>query len=237
MVKVLVPVFLSTFLLLCGGAAHERPEVSKQQKAIARLSAEVEAHAGGGEEYAAAMAALASGTTCGAGTMKAAMEAARKLANDGEREVILGALEKIKAGERMLQCVRRERCRLPAHPLAAAAAAPSLPAPRRHPLPISLTHTHTHVHTRPPAAPPARRRTPRSLGKNKIGDAGAAALAKALPASQLTALVYVHTPVPPPRRCPLHDATRSLSPSHTHARRAPRTPPHAMQFVAQQDRR
>jgi hypothetical protein len=41
------------------------------------------------------------------------------------------------------------------------------------------------------------------LSKNKIGDAGAAALAKALATSQLTALVYVRAPLPPTRRCPL----------------------------------
>ena len=58
-----------------------------------------------------------------------------------------------------------------------------------------------HAHTRPPAASPAQRRTPRSLWNNKIGDAGAAALAKALPTSQLAYLRYVHAPPPPPCRC------------------------------------
>jgi hypothetical protein len=194
MVKALV--LLSTFLLLC--AAHERPEVSKQQEAIARLGAEMEAHAGA-KEYAAAagkqeeleaataalgevtrlegelatlaeakkyaaaaakqeeleavVAALASGTTCGAGTMEAAVAAARKLADDGERKAILGALEKIGTGETELKCVRRKRCRLPAHPPTAAGAAPSLPAPRRQPLPRSLTHTYSLAPARPPRPP------------------------------------------------------------------------------------
>jgi hypothetical protein len=126
-------------------------------------------------------------------------------------------------------CTRRWR-----RPAAARSATP--PAPL-------LPRTHILTHTRPPAAPPAHRRTPRRLNNNKIGDAGAAALAKALPASQLTKLQYVHAPLAPPRRCPLRDASRSLAPSHTHtnshppARRAPRTPPHAAQLEGQRDRR
>ena len=68
---------------------------------------------------------------------------------------------------------------------------------------LPRTHTHTLSPARLPAAPPAHYRTPRSLSKNKIGDAGAAALAKALATSQLTALVYVRAPLPSPRRCPL----------------------------------
>ena len=115
MVKALI--LLSTFLILCAGAAHAQPE---------------------------------GGTTCDAGTMEAAMEAARKLANDGERKVILGELEEIKAGATWLKCVRRERCRLPAHPPAAAAAAPPLPAPQRHPLARSLARTCTLTPARPP---------------------------------------------------------------------------------------
>jgi hypothetical protein len=195
-------VLLSTFLILCAGAAHAHPE---------------------------------GGTTCDAGTMEAAVEAARKLADDGEREAILGALEKIKAGKTQLVCVRRERCRLPAHPPAAAAAAPPLHALQRHPLARSLART-MHAHTRPPAVPPAHRRTSRSLFQNKIGDAGAAALAKALPTSQLTHLQYVHAPLPPPPRCLLCNATRSPAPSRAHARshpparRAIHTPPHAAQL-------
>ena len=59
-----------------------------------------------------------------------------------------------------------------------------------------------HAHTRPPAAPFARRHTPRSLSSNKIGAAGAAALAKALATSQLVFLLYVHASLPPPCRCP-----------------------------------
>ena len=157
------------------------------------------------------------------------MEAARKLADDGERKVILGALEKIKAGQVTLVCVRRERCPrsrlLPLSP------------PRRFPLRDATrsvspsyihTHAHAHTHARPAAAPPARRRTPRSLEENKIGDAGAVALAKALATSQLTTLEYVRAPLPPPHHCLLGDATRSLSPSHTHTHthtRPPAAPP------------
>ena len=85
-------------------------------------------------------------------------------------------------------CTRR--CRRPA--AARSATPPARPLPR----------AHMHAHTRPPAAPPARHRTPRSLGSNKIGAAGAAALAKALPTSKLTNLEYVHAPLPPPCRCP-----------------------------------
>jgi hypothetical protein len=124
MVKALV-VLLSTFLLLCGGAAHEHSE---------------------------------GGTTCSTGTMEAATEAALKLADDGERKVILAALEKIKTGETQLECVRRERCRLPAHPPAAAAVAPPLPAPRRHPLALPGTPTPTLTPARPPCPHAAARR-------------------------------------------------------------------------------
>ena len=124
MVKALV-LLLSTFLLLCGGAAHEHP--------------------GGG-------------TACSAGTMETATEAALKLADDGERKVILAAIEKIKAGETKLECVRRERCRLPAHPPAAAAVVPPLPAPRRHPLALPHTPTPTFTPARPPCPPRAAAR-------------------------------------------------------------------------------
>ena len=146
MVKALV--LLSTFLILCAGAAHAHPE---------------------------------GGTTCDAGTMEAAVEAARELADDGEREVILGALEKIKAGDTQLRCARRERCRLPAHPPAAAAAAPPLPALQRHPLAFSLARTCTLTTARPPR--PTRRA---AWGGTRLAIARLALLARRLS----------------PRRCP-----------------------------------
>ena len=75
-----------------GARAHVANKKVTVAKALVLLSTSLLLCGGAAHEHPGC------GATCGAGTMEAALKAARELADDRERKVILRALERIKAG-------------------------------------------------------------------------------------------------------------------------------------------